>query len=109
MLGGESAVSKAVETELKDKGITVEKRFAGTDRAETSAMLARYAITNLGFKDTAVNVASGYVKGDGADALGGAALTGKQERALLITKSEDTAGAAILSSSATSPARSPRA
>ncbi|HEU4514805.1 MAG TPA: cell wall-binding repeat-containing protein [Nocardioidaceae bacterium] len=96
VLGGESAVSKAVETELKDKGITVEKRFAGTDRAETSAMLARHAIANFGFKNTAVNVASGYVKGDGADALGGAALTGKQERALLITKSEDTAGAAIL-------------
>ncbi len=96
VLGGESAVSKAVETELKDKGITVEKRFAGADRAETSAMLARYAIASLGFKNTGVNVASGYVKGDGADALGGAALTGKQERALLITKSEDTAGAAIL-------------
>jgi putative cell wall-binding protein len=96
VLGGESAVSKAVEDELKAKGITVEKRFAGGDRAETSAMLARHAIANFGFKNTAVNVASGYVKGDGADALGGAALTGKQERALLITKSEDTAGAAIL-------------
>lgn len=96
VLGGESAVSQAVVDELKDKGITVEKRFAGRDRAETSTMLAEYAMSDLGFTDTAVNVASGYIQGDGADALGGAALTGKQERALLITKSEDTPGEAVL-------------
>jgi len=36
------------------------------------------------------------VKGDGADALGGAAVTGQAQRALLITKSESVAGNAIL-------------
>ena len=96
VLGGQSAVSDAVVEELKKQGIEVEKRFAGADRAQTSALLARHAIDQLGFSKTAVNVASGYVKGAGADALGGAALTGKQERALLITKTEDTAGTAIL-------------
>lgn len=96
VLGGQSAVSQAVVDELKKEGIEVSKRFAGSDRSETSTLLARHAITNFGFTDTAVNVASGYVEGDGADALGGAALTGRQERALLITKTQDTAGAAVL-------------
>lgn len=96
VLGGKSAVSDAVVEELKKEGIEVTERFAGADRAETSAMLGRYAIESLDFSDTAANVASGYVDGDGADALGGAALTGKQNRVLLITKTQDTAGAAIL-------------
>ena len=96
VLGGKSAVGDAVVTELKDAGIEVEERFAGADRAQTSTMLARYAMTEYGFSRSAVNVASGYVQGAGADALGGAALTGKQQRALLITKSDDTAGTAIL-------------
>ncbi len=96
VLGGESAVGQAVVDELKKEGIEVTKRFAGSDRAETSALLARHAIANFGFDDKAVNVASGFVQGDGADALGGAAVTGKSQRALLITKSENTAGNAIL-------------
>lgn len=96
ILGGEDVVSKDVVTELESKGITVKDRFAGADRAETSAKLAAYAIKNYGFSATAVNVASGYVQGDGADALGGAALTGKQKRALLITKSRDAAGDGVL-------------
>ena len=96
VLGGESAVSQAVVDELEDAEITVEKRFDGEDRAETSTLLADHAIAEWGFSDSAVNVASGYVSGDGADALGGAALTGQQERALLITKSDDTAGEAVL-------------
>ena len=92
ILGGKTAISDAVEKELADNNITVKDRFAGADRAETSALLAAYAIKNYGFSSTAVNVASGYVDGDGADALGGAPLTGKQERALLITKSRTGAG-----------------
>ena len=96
VLGGKSAVSDAVVEELKNKGITVTERFAGKDRAETSGLLAEYAVKNYGFKDTAVNVASGYVKGDGADALGGAALTGKQDRTLLISKTDKDAGEGVL-------------
>lgn len=96
VLGGKSAVSEAVVKELEDEDIEVTKRFAGVDRAETSAMLAQYAIEELGLDDSGVNVASGFVQGDGADALSGAAVTGKAQRALLITKSADTAGNAIL-------------
>jgi putative cell wall-binding protein len=96
ILGGEDVVSKTVVAELQENGITVTERFAGVDRAETSALLAKYATEKFGFSKTAVNVASGYVQGDGADALGGAALTGKQERALLITRSRDAAGDGVL-------------
>ena len=96
ILGGEDVVSKDVVAELEKNGITVTQRFAGVDRAETSALLAKYATEKFGFSKTAVNVASGYVQGDGADALGGAALTGKQERALLITRSRDAAGDGVL-------------
>ena len=95
VLGGEAAVGKAVVDELDQAGITVEERFNGADRAETSALLAQYAIDTYKFDATAVNVASGYVDGDGADALGGAPLTGKQNRALLITKSRTAAGAGV--------------
>jgi hypothetical protein len=97
VLGGESAVSKAVLEELKAKGIEVVERVSGNDRAETSVELAEYAEENFTNLDTsAVNVASGYIKGDGADALGGAALTGKQQRALLITRSNNDAGDSII-------------
>ncbi len=92
VLGGEDAVGKPVIDELDKAGITVEHRFAGSDRAETSALLAKYEVDNYKFSATAVNVASGYTQGDGADALGGAPLTGKQQRPLLITKSNNAPG-----------------
>ena len=96
VLGGKTAVSEAVVNELKAKGISVEKRFDGADRAETSTLLAQHAVDNFGFSKTAVNVASGYNNGGGADALSGAPLTGKAERALLITRSNTTAGDSIV-------------
>lgn len=96
VLGGESAVSQAVLDELKAAGIQMTQRFDGDDRAETSGLLAAYAVKTLQMDDTAVNVASGYVQGDGADALGGAALTGKQGRTLLISKSDKVAGEGVI-------------
>jgi hypothetical protein len=45
--------------------------------------------------NTGVNVASGYALGGGADALGGAALSGKQNRPLLITDSDVWVGPAV--------------
>ena len=95
VLGGKAAVGKAVVDELDQAGITVEKRFNGADRAETSALLAEYEIDTYKFAATAVNVASGYNDGDGADALGGAPLTGKQNRPLLITKTRTAPGAGV--------------
>jgi putative cell wall-binding protein len=97
VLGGEGAIAKSVVEELDAKGITLVERIAGADRAETSAKVAAYAVKNYGFSTAAVNVASGYAKGDGADALSGAALSGQQERALLITRSQKKAGEGVLS------------
>jgi putative cell wall-binding protein len=86
ILGGESAVGAAVVAKLAANEITVERRFAGSDRSETSELVAEYALAELGFTNEHVNVASGYVEGYGADALAGGPLTGKQNRPLLITK-----------------------
>ena len=96
VLGGKDVVSEAVVKELADSGITLVKRFDGVDRADTSAQLAEYEIEKYNFSKTAVNVASGYNDGDGADALGGAPLSGKTDRPLLITKTQNAPGAAVL-------------
>jgi putative cell wall-binding protein len=96
VLGGTPVGGEAVVEELAENGIALTKRFAGADRGETSALFAQYAMESFGTSNTGINVASGYVKGDGADALGGAALTGQQGRALLITKSDLWAGQAVL-------------
>jgi len=58
-------------------------------------MLADYMITSQGFSTTAVNVASGYAFGGGADALGAAALSGKENRPTLITDSVTTVGPGV--------------
>src|SRR5665811_454259 len=65
VLGGTVAISQGVVDSLAANGITLAQRFAGADRAETSSLLADYEITNQGFSDTAVNVASGYIAGGG--------------------------------------------
>ena len=96
VLGGKDVVGDEVVNELENKGITLVERLAGEDRAETSTKLADYEIKNYGFSKTAVNVASGYNDGDGADALGGAPLSGKADRPLLITKTQNAPGAAVL-------------
>ena len=69
---------------------------AGADRAETSVKAAKYAVKNFDFTNKGVNVASGYVKGYGADALAGGPLTGKQNRPLLVTKDVNIPGASVL-------------
>ncbi len=96
VLGGKDVVGDEVVNELENKGITLVQRLAGEDRAETSTKLADYEIKNYGFTKTAVNVASGYNDGDGADALGGAPLSGKTDRPLLITKTKNAPGVAVL-------------
>jgi putative cell wall-binding protein len=96
VLGGKDVVSDAVVQELADSGISLVKRFDGVDRADTAAQLAEYEIAQYNFSKAAVNVASGYNDGDGADALGGAPLSGKTQRPLLITKTQNAPGAAVL-------------
>ena len=96
VLGGKDVVSDAVVTELKNNDIDVTERFDGHDRAQTSTLLAAYEVKNFGFADTAVNVASGRPSGDGADALGGAAVSGQNTRPLVITKTDTAPGDAVL-------------
>ena len=92
VLGGPTIVGDKVVAELAAAGITLDKRVYGDDRSETSTALADYAVANLGFVKNAVNVASGYTKGGGADALAGGPLTGKEKRALLVTRDVNNPG-----------------
>ena len=94
-LGGPSVITTAVINALAAQGITLNRRIYGADRAQTSAMLADYMITSQGFSSTAVNVASGYASGGGADALGAAALSGKENRPTLITDSATVVGPGV--------------
>jgi len=96
VLGGETIVAPAVLTALAAEGITLDQRIFGGDRAETSTKLADYMITSQGFSNTAVNVASGASNLYGADALGGSALSGKENRPTLITGSGTVAGRGLL-------------
>lgn len=96
VLGGKDAISEAVIKELENKGIALDERFDGVDRAATSALFAEEAIERYGFSDTAVNVASGYNKGGGVDALSGGPVTGQDKRAMLITRSESVVGDGVL-------------
>ena len=84
--GGTGVVGVGVEAKLIANGIKVEERLAGVDRSSTSVKIAEWAVAHNGFTNEAVNVASGYTQGDGADALAGGVLTGEQERPLLITR-----------------------
>ena len=58
LLGGTSAVSGNVETQIQSLGITVE-RFGGANRQATAVLVANLAIQRLGFDDTHINLARG--------------------------------------------------
>ena len=92
IVGGETVVSANVRTQLTAAGITVVDRLAGQTRSGTSVAIANAIIGGtFGFTNTTFNVASGA--NDGVDALSGAALSGLQNRALLITDTATSAGA----------------
>ena len=95
-LGGTSIVTAGVLAELATNGITLDQRIAGADRAETSSKLADYMLASQGFTNTGINVASGYAFGTGADALGGAPLSGKEVRPTLITNADTVVGPGVL-------------
>lgn len=67
--GGPAALGPQIEADLGAAGIAVLRRFSGTDRSDTSRLIADYAIDQLGFKKTHVNVATGAPASGGADAL----------------------------------------
>ena len=89
VLGGASVVGPAVVAQLATAGVTVTARLAGQDRSATSVAIADAIIANFGFDKTTFNLASGA--NEGIDALGGAALSGRQNRALLITNTATSA------------------
>ena len=61
ILGGRAAISDDVEAEIKDLGIET-RRFAGADRYETAAMIARQSFSTPGCYPVAdIAVASGTV------------------------------------------------
>jgi putative cell wall-binding protein len=90
ILGGTTVVPTSIETQLAARGITVVTRLGGADRSATSRLIADYLIANHGFLNTTFNVASGA--NGGVDALGGAALSGKENRVLLVTNTATDAG-----------------
>ncbi|MDP9821619.1 cell wall-binding repeat-containing protein [Nocardioides massiliensis] len=96
IVGGLNAVSDAVKDQLEAAGITVIERFEGGNRADTSRLVAEYAVQNMGFTNESVNVASGRPQGEGADALGAGALSGQTQTPLLITAGEGVAGPDLL-------------
>jgi putative cell wall-binding protein len=79
ILGGTAAVSAPVEAAINALGISTLERFSGSDRSQTSTLLADYAVDNFGFKDTVVNVASGDEAYGGADALSLGPLGGTED------------------------------
>jgi putative cell wall-binding protein len=91
ILGGEAVVGPRVRSAIEARGITVVTRLAGIDRSATSVAIADYVIANQGFTANTFNLASGAEAGGGADALSGAALSGKESRPLLITNTATSA------------------
>ena len=85
ILGGSAAVSSAVETQVKAiTGVSTVERLGGVDRTATATKVAQWAIDNLGFTNTHVNLA----RGDSfADALAGGPHGGREKAATLLANS----------------------
>jgi putative cell wall-binding protein len=86
LLGGTGAVSQNVEDQIKSLSINVN-RIAGDDRTDTAAKLADFAINNLGFSNTHVNLANGAT---GVDALAAGPHAGAERSPILLTASADS-------------------
>jgi putative cell wall-binding protein len=89
VLGGEAVVGPRVVAQLAAAGVSVTGRLAGADRSETSVRVAEALVSTFGFTSTTFNVASGA--NEGIDALSGAALSGRENRPLLITNTSSSA------------------
>ena len=85
LLGGLTALSQAVEDQIRDKSVNVT-RIAGADRTETATAIAEFAlgIPSLGFSKSHVNLARGDQDGMGADALAGGPHAGRERSPILL-------------------------
>jgi subtilisin family serine protease/putative cell wall-binding protein len=91
--GGAAVVGPAVQSRLEALGVKVV-RLAGSNRSETAAQVARFAVQDLGFATSGVALA----RGDSfADALAGAAYAGDRQLPLLLTAGPDVLGDATAS------------
>jgi putative cell wall-binding protein len=82
ILGGTASVFGAIETQLKDRGIAVE-RIGGTDRYETAAMIAIELCSRYNINPSVIGIAKGT---DYPDALCGGAALGQNSGILLLTE-----------------------
>lgn len=78
--GGTAAIAPAVETQLKDAGITVIARFGGETAVETSLLIAQHGV-DAGMRADGMGVAT---TNGHWDALSGAALCGKRASVLAL-------------------------
>jgi hypothetical protein len=105
IVGGTSAVSAQVETQLGALGVSVDYRIAGSDRTATAAQVAAWEsdgiaghdiyppLSSLGFSGPALIYVT---RGDGfADALAAAPAAGAHENVIVLTSSPTTLGAGI--------------
>lgn len=93
IVGGERAVSNAVEQELTDAGVEVE-RVSGAERTGTSIALADYAQEHFGFSFAQVGLARGDLY---PDALTAGPHTGRTLSPIVLTQdSEAPTGASEL-------------
>ena len=85
VLGGTSAVSQAVEAELKaTPGVTGVARIVGADRTQTATSIAQFGIEFLQFDQTHINLARGD---QFADALAGGPHGGRELSGTLLAAS----------------------
>ncbi|PPK95945.1 putative cell wall binding repeat protein [Kineococcus xinjiangensis] len=90
--GGPVAVSPETEATLvKDLGVEVV-RLGGADRGATSIAIAQFAVGELGFNPTHVNLARGDVP---ADTLAGGPHAGVERSAIVMTVSPTVLGNAV--------------
>jgi putative cell wall-binding protein len=117
IVGGTSAVSANVESQIKALGITVSYRIQGADRTQTAAQIAKWetggvgalpatsaygALDGLGWGVGTVNIARGDAF---PDALAAGPVEGSNNQVILLTGSASQLGAGIpafLSGKATS-------
>jgi putative cell wall-binding protein len=93
ILGGEAVVGPRVVAQLATAGVTVTGRLAGADRSATSVAIAEALVANFGFDRSTFNLASGA--NEGIDALSGAALSGRENRAILISNTANSAAPVV--------------
>jgi putative cell wall-binding protein len=87
--GGTDAVSQAVVDAIEAKGATV-RRLAGTDRQETSVVMAEFGVQEFGLLAEHANISRGDAF---PDALAGGAHAGDLEMSPIILTAGDTLGA----------------